>query len=227
LDELVVTGYATQKKKDLTGSIDVVNVDELKKQPAASPIAALQGKASGVQVINDGAPGATPQIRIRGFSTINNNDPLYIIDGVPYEGKLSWLNSSDIASMQVLKDASAASIYGSRANNGVVIITTKKGKKGPPQVSLSMYYGTQRPNRNRFPEFLTPMKYAEYVYERYKNAEKTPGTNATTGTNYGTDPDKPVLPDYLLAGNKTGHEITPADADPSKYNYTMDPALFY
>lgn len=227
LNELVVTGYTTQLKKDLTGSVDVVNVDALKKQPAASPIASLQGKATGVQIINDGAPGATPQIRIRGYSTINNNDPLYIIDGVPYEGKLSWLNSDDIQSMQVLKDASAASIYGSRANNGVVIITTKKGKKGPPKVSLDMYYGTQRPNRNRFPKFLNPTQYAEYVYQRYINAGETPGTNATTGTNYGTDPNKPVLPDYLLAGNKTGHDITAADADPSKYNYTMDPALFY
>ena len=227
LNELVVTGYMTQLKKDLTGSVDVVDVKALKKQPAASPVAALQGKASGVQIINDGAPGATPQIRIRGYSTINNNDPLYIIDGVPYEGKLSWLGANDIESMQVLKDASAASIYGSRANNGVVIITTKKGVKGPPKVSLDVYYGTQRPNRSRFPEFLSPTQYADYVYRRYKNAGETPGTSATTGTNYGTDPDHPELPDYLVAGDKTGHNITEADADPSKYNYSMDPAQFY
>lgn len=227
LNELVVTGYTTQLKKDLTGSVDVVNIKELKSQPAASPIESLQGKAAGVQIINDGAPGATPQIRIRGYSTINNNDPLYIIDGVPYEGKLSWLNANDIESMQVLKDASAASIYGSRANNGVVIITTKKGKKGPPRISLDMYYGTQRPNRDRFPKFLNPQQYAEYVYQRYINGGETPGTDATTGTNYGTDPTKPVLPDYLVAGTKTGHDITEADANPSKYNYNMDPALFY
>ncbi len=113
-------------KKDLTGSVAVVDMKELKAQPAASPLEALQGKAAGVQIVNDGSPGATPQIRIRGFSTINNNDPLFIIDGMPYQGKLSWLSSNDIESMQVLKDASAASIYGSRANNGVVIITTKK-----------------------------------------------------------------------------------------------------
>ena len=129
LDEIVVTGYTTQKKKDLTGAVSVVNVNQMKAQPVASPVEALQGKATGVQIINDGAPGSTPQIRIRGFSTIGNNDPLYVIDGVPVEGKLSWLNQSDIESLQVLKDASSASIYGARANNGVVIITTKKGKK--------------------------------------------------------------------------------------------------
>ncbi len=227
LNEIVVTGYGSQKKKDLTGAVAVVNMDELKSQPAASPIEALQGKATGVQIINDGAPGATPQIRIRGYSTINNNNPLYIIDGIPYEGKLSWLNTNDIASMQVLKDASAASIYGSRANNGVVIITTKKGKKGAAKLSLNMYYGTQKPNRERFPKFLTPIQYGDYVYSRYRNAGETPGTPATTGTNYGTDPNKPTLPDYLVAGDKTGQDITSADADPSKYNYTMDANLFY
>ena len=127
LTEVVVTGYSTQRKKDLTGAVAVVDMGLLKSQPAASAVEALQGKATGVQIINDGAPGSTPQIRIRGTSTINNNEPLYVIDGVPFEGKLSWFNQNDVESMQVLKDASSASIYGSRANNGVVIITTKKG----------------------------------------------------------------------------------------------------
>ncbi|MFT4094640.1 MAG: TonB-dependent receptor [Niabella sp.] len=227
LTNVVVIGYGTARKKDLTGSVSVVDMKELKQQPAASPIEALQGKATGVQIINDGAPGATPQIRIRGFSTINNNDPLYIVDGIPYEGKLSWLSSGDIESMQVLKDASAASIYGARANNGVVIITTKKGKKGPPKVSLDMYYGIQSPNRNRFPKFLNPQQYAAYVYQRFKNAGQTPGTSETTGANYGTDPDNPTLPEYLLAGAVYGQNITAADADPSKYNYVMDADEFY
>jgi len=123
LNEVVVTGYSSQRKRDITGSVAVVNTSELKQQPASSPIEALQGKATGVQIINDGSPGSTPQIRIRGNTSINNNDPLYVIDGMPYQGKLSWLNSDDIESMSVLKDASASSIYGSRANNGVVIIT--------------------------------------------------------------------------------------------------------
>ncbi|PPL02442.1 TonB-linked outer membrane protein, SusC/RagA family [Parapedobacter indicus] len=230
LDEVVVTGYSAQRVKDLTGSVAVVSIKDLKQQPAASPIEALQGKATGVQIINDGAPGATPQIRIRGFSTINNNDPLYVIDGMPYEGKLGWLNANDIESMQVLKDASAASIYGARANNGVVIITTRKGQKGAPKITFDAYYGTQSPQRNRFPEFLNPQQFAEYVYQRFKNTgdpAQAPGMSETTGTNYGSDPDNPVLPDYLLAGTTTGHNITEADADPAKYNYAMDPAQFY
>ena len=227
LEEVVVVGYGTQRRSDLTGSVAVVNVKDMKAQPAASPIEGLQGKATGVHIINTGAPGATPQIRIRGFSTINNNNPLYIIDGVPFEGKLSWLNASDIESMQVLKDASAASIYGARANNGVVIITTKGGEPGDPKISFDMYYGMQTPNRNRFPKFLNPQQYGEYVYQRYINAGKTPGLSGTTGSNYGSDPLTPVLPDYLVAGTKTGHNITAADADPSLYNYSMDASQFY
>ena len=176
LEEVVVTGYSAQRVKDLTGAVAVVNVTQMKKQPVASPVEALQGKATGVQIISDGAPGATPQIRIRGFSTINNNDPLFVIDGVPYEGKLSWLDQNDIETMQVLKDASAASIYGARANNGVVIITTSQGIKGPPRINLSTYYGIQSPRREAFPEMMNPQQYAEYLFEAFRNSGQTPGT---------------------------------------------------
>ncbi|MFT4017732.1 MAG: TonB-dependent receptor [Agriterribacter sp.] len=230
LEEVVVTGYTTQKKKDLTGAVAVVNMDQLKSQPVASPVEALQGKATGVHIINDGAPGATPQIRIRGFSTINNNDPLFVIDGVPFEGKLSWLNQNDIESMQVLKDASAASIYGARANNGVVIITTKKGKNGaPPRVAFDTYVGTQVPRRESFPKMMNPSQFADYLYASFTNLNKpaqAPGQGSTTGTNYGTG-STPVLPEYLLAGTKTGHDVTAADADMAKYNYSRDGATFY
>ncbi|UYQ91190.1 TonB-dependent receptor [Chitinophaga horti] len=226
LNEVVVTGYSSQRVKDLTGSVAVVNVKQMKQQPAASPVEALQGKATGVQIISDGAPGATPQIRIRGFSTINNNDPLYVVDGVPYEGKLSWLSSGDIESLQVLKDASAASIYGARANNGVVIITTKKGIQGPPRVTLDAYYGVQVPQRNSFPEMMNPTQYADYLFQSFKNAGITPGTAETTGSNYGTG-TTPVLPDYLVAGKATGQNVTAADADPTKYNYSRDGGTFY
>ena len=211
LNEIVVTGYTSQRKKDLTGAVAVVDVAQLKSQPAASAVEALQGKAPGVQIVVDGAPGSTPQIRVRGVTTINNNDPLYVVDGVPYEGKLSWLNQNDIESMQILKDASAASIYGSRANNGVVIITTRKGVQGPPRVTFDAYYGTQTPRKNTFPEFMTPIQYAQ----AFPNA-----------TNYGTGAT-PVLPEYLRAGNVFGLNVTPADADPSKYLYSDDPNSFY
>jgi TonB-linked SusC/RagA family outer membrane protein len=222
LNEIVVTGYTAQRKKDLTGAVAVVNIAQLKSQPAASAVEALQGKAPGVQIVNDGAPGSTPQIRVRGVTTINNNDPLYVVDGVPYEGKLSWLNQNDIESMQVLKDASAASIYGARANNGVVIITTRKGIQGPPKITFDSYYGVQSPRKNTFPEMMTPMQYAEYLFTSYRNAGQVP----QTGDNYGTG-ESPILPEYLLAGGAAGLKVTPADADPSRYNYSRDPGTFY
>jgi len=222
LTEVVVTGYSAQRKKDLTGAVAVVSMDLLKAQPAASAVEALQGKATGVQIVNDGAPGSTPQIRIRGNSTINNNDPLYVIDGVPFEGKLSWLNQNDIESMQVLKDASSASIYGARANNGVVIITTKKGISGAPKITLDSYYGTQVPRRSSFPEMMNPQQYAQYVFDGYTNA----GKPVAAGKNYGSGAT-PVLPEYLVAGLKLGQDVTAADADPTKYNYSRDPNLFY
>jgi TonB-linked SusC/RagA family outer membrane protein len=230
LSEVVVIGYGTAKKQDLTGAVSVVDVSKMKAQPVASPVESLQGKATGVHIINDGAPGSTPQIRIRGFSTINNNDPLFIIDGVPFEGKLSWLNQSDIETMQVLKDASASSIYGARANNGVVIITTKKGKAGaPPMVSFDTYVGTQVPRRETFPKMLNPQQFGEYIYAAFTNMNdptRLPGQGATTGTNYGTG-TTPVLPEYLLAGNTTGHNVTAASADMSKYNYSRNLSTFY
>ena len=151
LDEVVVTGYSTQRKRDLSGAVAVVSVEALKSQPAASAVEALQGRATGVQIVSDGAPGATPQIRIRGYSTINNNDPLYIIDGVPFEGKLSWLNQNDIESMQVLKDASAASIYGARKQRRGDYYH-QSGKTRKTTVALEAYAGVAVPNEGAFPK---------------------------------------------------------------------------
>lgn len=209
LEEVVVTGYSTQRKKDLTGAVAVVNVNELKSQPAASAVEALQGRATGVQIVNDGAPGSTPQIKIRGYSTINNNEPLYVIDGVPFEGKLSWLNQNDIETMQVLKDASAASIYGARANNGVVIITTKTGKaNSKPMINLDAYVGVGVPNSSSFPKMMSPQQILDM-------------DNSLNGTSL-------ILPEYLLAGAKTRYDITAADVDMSKYNYKgKDRSSFY
>ncbi|MET3112462.1 TonB-linked SusC/RagA family outer membrane protein [Pedobacter sp. CG_S7] len=221
LTEIVVTGYTSQRKKDLTGAVSVVDIAQLKSVPAASAVEALQGKAPGVQIVNDGAPGSTPQIRVRGVTTINNNDPLYVVDGVPYEGKLSWLNPNDIESMQVLKDASSASIYGARANNGVVIITTRKGTQGSaPKITFDSYYGTQSPRKNTFPKMMNPLQYAQYQYSLFTNV-KLP---VVAGTNYGTGAT-PTLPEYLIAGDKSGQDVTAAAADPSKYS--QDPNSFY
>ena len=130
LQEVVVVGYTTQKKADLTGAISTVSVDELAKQNENNPIKALQGRVPGMNIAADGAPSGSATVRIRGIGTLNNNDPLYIIDGVPTKAGMHELNGNDIESIQVLKDAASASIYGSRAANGVIIITTKKGAEG-------------------------------------------------------------------------------------------------
>lgn len=130
LDEVVVTGYTSQKKADLTGSVSVIKVDQLKSGSYGNAMKAAQGKVAGMSISANGSPNPNATIRIRGEGTLNVNDPLYIIDGVPTTRSMSELATMDIESIQVLKDASSASIYGSRAANGVIIITTRKGKKG-------------------------------------------------------------------------------------------------
>ncbi|MBU2950870.1 TonB-dependent receptor [Tamlana agarivorans] len=145
LEEVVVIGYGTVKKKDLTGSVSVVNTDDALMAPVASVQDALQGRASGVQVTsNGGAPGTTPDIIIRGGNSITGgNGPLYVIDGFVGAGNISSLNPNDIESMQVLKDASSTAIYGARGTNGVILITTKKGKTGKPVVNFKASSGIQ------------------------------------------------------------------------------------
>ena len=131
LQEVVVTGYTTQRKADLTGSVAVVQTKDLKTSSDSDPMRALQGKVAGMTVTTDGSPSGSGTVRIRGIGSFNSSqDPLFVIDGVPTTASLNSLNMNDIESMQVLKDAASASIYGSRAANGVIIITTRKGKKG-------------------------------------------------------------------------------------------------
>jgi TonB-linked SusC/RagA family outer membrane protein len=136
LQEVVVTGYTTQRKADLTGAISTVSVDEMAKQNENNPMKALQGRVPGMNISADGNPSGAATVRIRGVGTLNDNDPLYIIDGVPTKAGMHELNGNDIESIQVLKDAASASIYGSRAANGVIIITTKKGKDGKVKVNF-------------------------------------------------------------------------------------------
>ena len=140
IDEVVVTGYTKQKKADITGAVSIVDMKDLNKQAEANPIKSLQGRVSGVNISADGSPsGGNTKVLIRGIGTLNNTDPLYVIDGVPTKAGMHELNPGDIETMQVLKDASSASIYGSRAANGVIIITTKKGKKGKMRIDLNYY----------------------------------------------------------------------------------------
>jgi TonB-dependent starch-binding outer membrane protein SusC len=148
LNEIVVTGYSAQRRKDITGSVAVVDVNNLKQVPSGTTESLLQGQAAGVTVINSGSPGGGSNVRIRGITSIGPTDPLVIIDGTP--GSLHDLNVNDIESMQVLKDAGAAAIYGVRGSNGVVVVTTKRGRSGKVRVSYDAYYGTQRPLKEGF-----------------------------------------------------------------------------
>ena len=174
LDEVVVVGYSTQKKADITGAITAVNVDDLAKQNENNPMKALQGKVPGMNISADGNPSGASTIRIRGTGTLNNNDPLYIIDGVPTKGGMHELNAADIESMQILKDAASASIYGSRAANGVIIITTKKGKdlriNFDASLAASFY--------NNKMKVLNAEQYGQAMWQAYVNSGQNPNTNA-------------------------------------------------
>lgn len=176
LQEVVVTGYTTQRKADLTGAISVVSMDEIAKQNENNPIKALQGRVPGMNITADGNPSGNTTVRIRGIGTLNNNDPLYIIDGVPTKSGMHELNGNDIESIQVLKDAASASIYGSRAANGVIIITTKKGKEGQikinfdASVAASMYTNKM--------EVLNAEEYGRAMWQAYVNEGQDPNTNA-------------------------------------------------
>lgn len=145
MDDVVVTGYSTEKKKDIIGSIAIVNMNDVKNIPTGSPLQTLQGRVPGMNITRDGTPGGNAKsVLIRGINTLGNNDPLYIIDGQPVDGRtMEMLDPNDIESLQVLKDAASASIYGSRASNGVIIISTKKGRGNKLRVDFNSSYSNQ------------------------------------------------------------------------------------
>ncbi|MCI6318660.1 MAG: TonB-dependent receptor [Rikenellaceae bacterium] len=176
LNEVVVTGYSVQRKSDLTGSISVVDMDELAKQNENNPVKALQGRVPGMNVTADGSPSGSATIRIRGIGTLNNNDPLFIIDGVPTKGGMHELNGNDIESIQILKDASSASIYGSRAANGVIIVTTKKGKDGRLKVDFDASVAASMYARKM--QVLNASQYGQAMWQAYVNEGQDPNTNA-------------------------------------------------
>ncbi|MDP4269591.1 MAG: TonB-dependent receptor, partial [Bacteroidota bacterium] len=178
LEQVVVTGYSSQRKADLTGAVTVVDMDELKKVTASNPIQALQGRAPGVVITNDGSPsGSGVTVRVRGISSLNDagNNPLYVIDGVATQAGMHELNPNDIESIQVLKDASAATIYGSRASSGVIIITTRKAKEGQLKVDASIrlsssWYGDKM-------SMLDSQGYGKAMWQAYVNDGKDPNSN--------------------------------------------------
>lgn len=167
LDEIVIVGYGTSTKKDLTGAISSLNGADFQNIPVTSAEKAIQGRIAGVQVVrNGGAPGGSTSVRIRGTGTVNNSEPLYVIDGVPTSG-IDGINPNDIKSIEVLKDASASAIYGTRAANGVVIVTTKKGRKGQLNITVDAYTGIS--NVVKTLDVLDAPTMAEIKRERYTN----------------------------------------------------------
>jgi TonB-linked SusC/RagA family outer membrane protein len=145
LSDIVVIGYGTQKKRDLTGSIAVVKGEDIAKQPSTNPVASLQGKVAGLTVVNSGQAGSSPTVRIRGVNSTNNADPLYVVDGI-LQTNIDYLNSADIESVEVLKDPSSIAIYGLQGGNGVIIITTKKAKRGQTRINFQSSVNLQKVN---------------------------------------------------------------------------------
>lgn len=217
LDEVVVTGYSTQRKADLTGAISIVNVAEMKALPDTDPMRALQGRIPGMTITADGSPSGIGTIRIRGIGSINSTkDPLFVIDGVPTQSSLNSLNANDIESIQVLKDAASASIYGSRAANGVIIITTKHGQQGKLKVEFNTsltasFYTTKM-------DMLDTEGYGKVLFQANMNDRKDPNiTNYGYTFDWNGDFDNPELygvslgwHDGYLDANKT---LRPADTD--------------
>jgi TonB-linked SusC/RagA family outer membrane protein len=201
LNEVVVTGYSKQSRKDITGSVSVVDVKAMKSIPTGAAEQALQGQAAGVTIISSGAPGGKSNIFIRGVSSFGDNQPLVIVDGI--QSDLHDLNMNDIESVQVLKDAGAASIYGVRGSNGVIIVTTKKGKAGTPVVTLDSYFGYQVPPKGNVLDIASPEETAAFI------KKMNPGTLLFANG----------LPDYLFAGpgvSGIGNAGDPA-VDPANY----------
>ncbi len=186
IDQVVVIGYGTQRKVDLTGSVAIVDADEMKKVSHSNISTMLEGKVSGVQITSDGQPGADPIVRIRGIGSFGSTSPLYIIDGVPMGTTIRDFSPNDIETLQVLKDASAAAIYGSRAANGVVIITTKQGKKNEAmKINYKGYVGIDQVEKDVY-DVMDSKQYGQYITMAFKNS----GMDVPAGYN-------PTSPKYI------------------------------
>ncbi|MCH5309501.1 MAG: TonB-dependent receptor [Prevotella sp.] len=185
LDQVVVVGYGVQKKADLTGSVSIVNADELKRVSNSNISTMLEGKVAGVQITSDGQPGADPAVRIRGIGSFGSTAPLYVIDGVPMGTTIRDFSPNDIETIQVLKDASAGAIYGSRAANGVVIITTKGGKKDQPmRVDYKGYFGMDVISSGVY-DVMDADQYSSYLGQACTNSgTPLPGGYSGSGTSY-------------------------------------------
>ena len=200
IEEVVVIGYGTAKKSDLTSSISSVSSDDITSFNSGNAMNALQSKVNGVQITSTGAPGATPRVIIRGVTTVNGSNPLYVVDGMPVGDNINFLNPDDIESMEVLKDASASAIYGTRASNGVVIITTKKGKAGKTQFQFSSSLGLSVIGN---PDMAKASEYEKVFKKRYTNDNQVPSYNGVENItdDQGTDWWDETVNKYAMTQN--------------------------
>ena len=213
LDEVVVIGYGTMKKSDLTGAVSSIGNKDIKDSPVSNLGQAIQGKISGVQIVDAGKPGDNVSIKIRGLGSINNCDPLVVIDGVPTDLGLSSLNMADVERLDVLKDASATAIYGSRGANGVVMITTKRGTEGKGKLAVSANYSFQ--NATNVPSLLNAAQYAELSNDKMVNSGRNPNPEWANPSELGAGTDwmdellrTGVMQNYTVSysgGNEKSH----------------------
>jgi TonB-linked SusC/RagA family outer membrane protein len=223
LTEVVVTGYQTQRKADLTGAVSVIKPDEIKGMTSQSVAVNLQGRVPGVQITTDGSPsGANTAVRIRGFGTLGNNDPLYVIDGIPTKEGINQLNQNDIESIQVLKDASAASIYGSRAGNGVIIITTRKAKKGVTRVDITSFVSAQTPGPHL--QMLNTQDYGRVYWQASINDGTTPNIPFYSFQSHQGPAGRPVL-DQVVVPEFLDAAKTQRTADTDWFKETQQTAI--
>ena len=222
LNDVVVVGYGVQKKSVVTASIAKVSADDLAGTAPVRVDNALKGLASGVTVTSaSGQPGAASQVRIRGIGTINDSNPLYIVDGMPIEGGIDYLNPSDIQSIEVLKDAASGAIYGTRAANGVILVTTKGGEKGKMRVNYNFSYGWQNPWKHR--DVLNATEYAVMMNEGLVNAGQAPIYNDPYSYGKGTDWQDEVFNDNA---GVTSHEVNLSGAS-DRVNYYLSLGYFH
>lgn len=216
LDEVVVTGYTIDNRRETTGSVSTVKSKDLTAVPSGNVEQQLQGKVAGVTVITNGQPGTASQVRVRGFGAFGGNEPLYVVDGVP-TGSTDFLNPDDIETTTVLKDAASASIYGARAANGVIIYTTKKGKKNAKKLSITYdgLYGATNPGPGQ--KMMNPTDFAAWTW----NAKKNSG-EALTHPQFGTGAT-PVIPDYINVGGRSG-VVGTVDLAAEKLKYNVNPS---
>lgn len=228
LEQVVVVGYGTQKKADLTGSVSVVNADELKKTSNSNISTMLEGKVPGVQITTDGQPGADPSVRIRGIGSFGSTAPLYVIDGVPMGTTIRDFSPNDIATIQVLKDAAAGAIYGSRAANGVIIITTKSGMKEQPlKVDYSGYVGIDNVSSGVY-DVMNADQYSQYIGQATANSgTPLPGgysKDASTGKyRFMDDTDTDWFNEVFKTGIRQNHNVNLSGGGAhNTYNVALD-----